>query len=334
MFQVVRARSGRVHGLSGHERWNTTAVRAFSECYPIGMSPEEPPHNGVGVLWASAAALMAGSFVIPWKLATPHGEEEDAVLVLLISAAVLNTLLVPATPRRGAQWSGDAIRLSVLLAVLTLAGNLASALSIERVSAPILSVLQRAEVLIAALVAWVLMGERPHAVFWAGAAVAGIGLVWMQGGEGTLDPWGVVYGLSSAVCFGSMLVAVRRYAADIDMVFVNAFRLWLSVGFWFLLHREIPSLEGFSPTFVVYVALAGMFGPFLSRLFSMQSSRFLEARFTALILLSVPALTVPLAWLFLGTVPAGRELEGGGLMLVGIALPVVWMLRGRVARAR
>jgi len=63
----------------------------------------------------------------------------------------------------------------------------------------------------------------------------------------------------------------------------------------------------------------------------MKSSRYLEARFTALILLSTPALSVPLAWIFLGTVPSGPELEGAALMLLGIGIPVVGMLRLRKA---
>ncbi len=272
---------------------------------------------------------MAGAFVIPWKLATPHGDESSAVLALLTSAAVLNSILVLFTKQEGARWSGAVLRLSVMLAVLTLAGNLASASAIERISAPLLSVLQRSEVLVVAIIAWGLMGERPHALFWLGSLVAGLGLVWMQGGDGQIDGLGLAYGVTSAACFGAMLVAVRHYVRGIDMVFVNAFRLWLSVGAWFAVHREVPSLDRFSGPLLFYVSLAGLFGPFLSRLFSMQSARHLEARFTALILLSSPVLSLPLAWVFLGDVPTGRELEGGVIMLLGVAIPVAGMLRMR-----
>ena len=273
---------------------------------------------------------MAGAFVVPWKLATPHGDESTAVLVLLTSAAVLNSLVVPFTKRTGAKFSPDALRLSLILAVLTLVGNLASAAAIERISAPLLSVLQRSEVLVVAIAAWFVMGERPHALFWVGSAVAAVGLVWMQGGEGRIDAIGIVYGLFSAASFGGMLVAVRRYVDGIDPIFVNAFRLWLSVLLWFVVHREIPDAAAFSGPLVFYVTLGGLFGPFLSRLFSMQSSRYLEARFTALILLSSPVLSLPLAWIFLGSVPTGRELEGGMIMLLGVAIPVVGMLREHV----
>ena len=283
----------------------------------------------MGVAWSTGAACMAASFVIPWKLATPHGDETAAVLVLLVSAATWNTLLLPFTPRTGARWSASALRLSVLLAVLTLIGNWFSAAAIERISAPLLSVLQRAEVLIVAAIAWVTLGERPHALFWIGSAFAALGLVWMQGGDGPLDELGVLFGLASSLSFGAMLVAVRRYVEGIDTVFVNSFRLWLSVLAWFVVRREIPSADEFSTPLVLYGSLAGAFGPFLSRLFTMQSSRYLEARFSALILLSTPVLSLPLAWAFLGTIPSGRELQGGGLMLLGVAIPVVGMLKRR-----
>lgn len=275
---------------------------------------------------------MAASFVIPWKLATPHGDESSAVLVLLVSAASLNTLLLPFTPRVGARWNAAAMRLAIVLAVLTLVGNWFSAAAIERISAPLLSVLQRAEVLIVAVIAWATLGERPHVLFWVGSGIAALGLLWMQGGDGPLDGVGVLLGLASSLSFGIMIVAVRRYVHGVDTVFVNTFRLWLAVLVWFLVRGEIPSADEFSGPLILYGSLAGAFGPFLSRLFTMQSSRHLEARFSALILLSTPVLSLPLAWLFLGTIPSGRELEGGALMLLGVAIPVVGRGRSKPLR--
>ena len=275
---------------------------------------------------------MAASFVIPWKLATPHGDESSAVLVLLVSAASLNTLLLPFTPRVGARWNAAAMRLAIVLAVLTLVGNWFSAAAIERISAPLLSVLQRAEVLIVAVIAWATLGERPHVLFWVGSGIAALGLLWMQGGDGPLDGVGVLLGLASSLSFGIMIVAVRRYVHGVDTVFVNTFRLWLAVLVWFLVRGEIPSADEFSGPLILYGSLAGAFGPFLSRLFTMQSSRHLEARFSALILLSTPVLSLPLAWLFLGTIPSGRELDGGALMLLGVAIPVVGRGRSKPLR--
>lgn len=299
---------------------------------PVGRVGSSLPT--VGLAWAGGAALLAGSFVVPWKLATPHGDESTAALLLLLSAAVSNSMVVPFGRGAGARWSGTALRLSLALAVLTLAGNLASAAAIERISAPLLSLLQRAEVLLVALIAWAAMGERPHRLFWVGGAVAATGLLWMSGGGGRIDSAGVVLGLVSAACFGSMLVAVRKWVHEVDPVFVNALRLWLAVAMWFVVHRRIPDPAAMSPNLVAYASLAGLLGPFGSRLFSMQSSRTIEARFTALILLSSPVFALPLSWLFLDALPSARELEGGALMLLGITIPVAGMLRRRSLELR
>ena len=59
----------------------------------------------------------------------------------------------------------------------------------------------------------------------------------------------------------------------------------------------------------------------------MQSSRYLEARFTSLILLASPVFAMPMAWLAMGEVPSAHEVEGGAVMLIGIAIPLIGMLR-------
>jgi probable blue pigment (indigoidine) exporter len=272
---------------------------------------------------------MVAAFVVPWKMATPHGDESSAVLILLTSAAILNSILLLFTRRTGRRVSSAALKLTAILAVLTLVGNFASAAAIERISAPLLSVMQRSEVLVVALMAWVVLRERPHALFWAGAAVAAAGFGYMQQGEGGLDTLGLVYGVSSAVAFGSMTVAVRHYIQGIDAVFVNALRLWASVGLWLVVQGGLPDAESFNSTQIFYVAIAALAGPFLGRLCTMQSSRYLEARFTSLILLSAPVLTVPIAWVFIGTIPTNRVLVGSAVMMAGIAIPVSRMLHER-----
>lgn len=280
----------------------------------------------IGVAWALAAAVMVAGFVVPWKMAAPHGEASSAVLILLTTAAILNTILLPFTRHAGERVTPEAIRLTAILAVLTLLGNFASAAAIERISAPLLNVMQRFEVLVVALMAWVALRERPHALFWVGAFVAAVGFVYMQGGEAELDSMGLIYGVASSVAFGAMTVAVRHYIQHVDVAFVNALRLWVSVGLWFVVQGRLPDADSFSSTQIFYVAIAAIIGPFLGRLCTMQSSRYLEARFTSLILLSSPVLSVPIAWFFIGAVPTEREFAGGAVMLAGIAIPVTLML--------
>ena len=228
---------------------------------------------------------------------------------------------------------GLAIGLALGLSMLTYAGNVASVEAIARVGGPLLSLLQRLEVVVVALGAWALLRERVDVRFWLGVAVAGLGL-WVIGGDSAAEQLraeGVAYGLASAIAFGSMNVVIRKYVSKIDAVTVNAMRLWLSVALWFIVERRIPEADSFAPALVGYAALAAFCGPLCARLSLMYSLRYLEARMVALCQLSAPLLTLIAAWLLLGHWPAERSLWGGGIMLVGIAIPIAMRVRVTLA---
>jgi drug/metabolite transporter (DMT)-like permease len=275
--------------------------------------------------WALGGAVCVAAFVVPWKLASEHGDAATNTLLLLTSAALFTSVLTAFQQRSVPWFSGFDLRIAAGLAVLTLFGNLASAHAIDLVSPALLTVVQRGEVIATALLAWFFIGERVNRRFWVGAAIAIAGLVILQ------DPFsaseartsGVLWALGSALCFGSMAVLTRRFITRIDTVSVNALRLWLSVGFWFLLNGVPGALAEVSFAQVGFVALAAFFGPFAGRLCMMNSAHFLEARITTLATLAAPPLTLLFAWMILGDLPGAREIQGGLLMLVGISIPML-----------
>jgi probable blue pigment (indigoidine) exporter len=290
-----------------------------------------------GLLWASASALGSAAFMIPWKLATRHGDPKDLVFVLLASAAVLNTLALPLSRETPVhRWSRTAWWVSVALAVLTLLGNEASATAIARISGPLLSVLQRFEVLIVAVLAWLVLDERPSLGFWAGAAIASLGVALTQGGGATAaHASGIANAVLAASAFAGMAVLTRRFIVDIEPVGVNAVRLWLSLLCWMAAHGEVPAISGYSAELVAFGALAALFGPFLGRLFFMFALRHVEARIAALCVLLAPVATLGLSWSILGDVPTATETVGGAVILMGIAIPVLGSQRRRLsARTR
>lgn len=287
----------------------------------------------VGVAWACASALGSAAFVIPWKVAARHGESKDMVLVLLTSAAILNSLFLPLRKGTGRRWSGTAWAVAIVLGLLGLFGNEASAASIRRISGPLLSVLQRVEVPIVGALAWLLLAERPTLGFWVGALLASLGVVLIQGtGLGPAHAAGVGFALLAAGCFAGMAVVTRRFIDDIEPVGVNAMRLWLSVLCWLALYRELP-IERLSLELVLWASLAALFGPFLGRLFLMFALRHVEARIAALCILLAPVATLGLSWLLLGDMPTATETLGGAVVLAGIAMPFLEPTRWR-ARAR
>ncbi len=150
-----------------------------------------------GIAWALGAMLGAASFVIPWKLAAGNGETTTNALVLLVAAAGFNTLLAayrkPTWPRFGRL----ELAVAALLAALTLLGNLASANAIELISPAMLTVMQRSEVIIVALLAWPIIGERIDRRFWIGTAIATAGLLLLHDplASGTLHASGMAWAL-------------------------------------------------------------------------------------------------------------------------------------------
>lgn len=297
-----------------------------------------------GLAWASAAAVGIAFFVIPWKLANELGTPSHSALILLSVAAVLNTGLGlgqrlsyvlagrPAALTPGGRSRHGIGRLDIgvglLLAGFTLFGNLASAWAIQDLSPALLNVLLRSEVILVAVFAWILLGERVEWLFWLGAAIAAVGLVVLQGpigsptGEIGALAAGTGMAIAAALCFSALTVVTRHYIARIDLVAVNALRLWFAVLLWFLLNGW-PDVAQIPLAQIGYVSLSAIAGPFLGRLCMMMSARYVEARVSVLANLSAPVLTLGMAFVLLGDWPAPNELIGGAIMMAGIALPLM-----------
>lgn len=293
-----------------------------------------PPHladRRRGLAWAFAAALGSAVYVIPWKLANEAGDPAHSVLVLMSAAALANSALAV-----GHRVAVGGIRLqslsldfavASLLAVFTLLGNLASAYAAQDLSPALLNLLMRAEVMLVAVVAWLLLGEHAPRRFWLGATIAMVGLFVLQersegAHEGAFLGAGTAMALAAAGCFSALAVTTRHFIHRIDPVLVNALRLWIAVAFWFPFHAwprpgEMPTRQ------IVWAVAAAMMGPFVSRLCMMFSARDVEARTTTLANLTSPLMTLPLGWLLLSDLPSSHQLLGGALMLAGIAIPLL-----------
>jgi len=286
------------------------------------------------VIAALFSAWCSAAFLIPWKLATRHGDPDLVVLCLLVFAAAFSTVTALFDRSnlgllRG--HLGPTLKLALLMSMFTLAGNWASAESVHRVSGALLAVLQRCELIAVALLGVALLGERVRISFWIGAAVAVGGLVVLQDHDPTthanFDSAGVFYGLASATFFGTMIVMQRRYREGVHLMPLNAMRLWFGVVLWFVVYRRVPASAELTAPLLTYTASAAFFGPFLSRVGTLISARHVAASVTVFVGLWTPIFTLILAWLWLGDVPAQHELIGGAVMLTGIAIPAVATLR-------
>ncbi|CAN0070231.1 unnamed protein product [Discosporangium mesarthrocarpum] len=283
----------------------------------------------VGLSWALASAVGSAVMAIPWKLANEVGSAAHSVFVLLLVAALGNTLLSVGQrlqgPTRGARIRGIDLGVAIGLAGFTLAGNHLAAMAVQEMSPSMMNLLLRSELPLTALAAWVFLGERVEGRFWIGTAIAAAGLLLLQGtptGEvGALRLGALGLAVAAAACFGALAVVTRAFIHRIDVVGVNAIRLWIAVGLWFVFN-DPDGLARIPESQWRYATLAAIAGPFLARLMLMNSARTIEARLTSLIMLLSPVLTLAPAYLLLDDWPTDRQLVGGAIMLVGIAWPL------------
>ncbi|MFK7897332.1 MAG: DMT family transporter [Myxococcota bacterium] len=305
-------------------------------------SEEKAERHRLGMRWAFASAIGVAFMVIPWKMATHAGEPGVAVLLLLGVAAAANSLLAIGQKLTG-RISGASVRridlaVAALLAIFTLLGNHASALAAVELSPAVLNVLLRTDILFVALLGALLLGEKVDRPFWVGAAIAALGLVVSQGmpsevalgesgvGESPKLSSMVMSGTGIAIlaagAFSGLSIVTRYFVHRINLVAVNAIRLWMAVLLWLLLN-EWPLWSSIPTKQIGYAAVAAIAGPFLGRLCLMMSARYLEARVTTLVQLTAPALTLVLAFVMMGEWPSARELVGGLIIIAGVAVPLL-----------
>jgi drug/metabolite transporter (DMT)-like permease len=285
----------------------------------------------VGLAHSLLGALCSAVYLFPYKRAGSLSSPQVVAYALLIVAAVSNSGLYlwqrRSRPRaaldRRTFWVASA-----LLSLLTISGNVCGAQAVARLAPAVLSVLLRTEIVFVGVFAALLVHERLTLPLVAGALVALGGLLVMRwplafDGAGA----GALWALGAAASFGMMQVLTRRVIGRISPIAVNACRLWLAVGMLTLVPGMLAGALGEEREFWQFVALAGLFGPFLGRLFIMYSLRELRAAHSALLLLLAPVLAFAIGFVFQGSVPSGLELGGGLIILAGVALPSLAVLR-------
>lgn len=297
----------------------------------------------LGLAHSLLGALCSAIYLFPYKRAGALSSPDVVAYALLIVAAVSTTALYlwqrnigqkdlrarPPLDRR-TFWLT-----SVLLSLLTITGNFCGAHAVTRLEPAITSVLLRTEIVFVGVFAALLVNERLTLPLVAGAALALAGVLVMRwplrfDGAGA----GALWALGAAASFGMMQVLTRRVIGRISPVAVNACRLWLAIGVLTLMPGLVRSALGEGRDFWWFVALAGLFGPFLGRLFIMYSLRELSAAHSALLLLLAPVLAFAIGFVIQRSVPSGLELAGGVVILAGVALPSLAGLHDRAASAR
>ena len=197
--------------------------------------------------------------------------------------------------------------------------------SIEAVGAGLATVLGNLQVVLVALVAWALLGERPGRSLLAAIPVAVVGIVLISGilEEGAFgdDPvLGVVFGALTALAYTAFLLILRRGNADLRRPAGPLFdatataTVVAAAGGWAL--GTLDPVPGWpAQGWLVVLALTAQVAGWL--LISIGLPR-LPAAITSVLLTIQPVGAVLLAMVLLDESPSPLQLLGVALVLAGV----------------
>jgi drug/metabolite transporter (DMT)-like permease len=237
--------------------------------------------------------------------------------------------------RRFGPMSGRAIRLSLLAGAFFSVDLLTWHHAIEYVGAGLATVLGNLQVVVVALAAWLLFGERPRRSVLVALPVMLLGVVLMSGVIGTgaygaNPPLGVAIGLMTAFAYAGYLLTVRRASADHraagPVAFATLSTAVCATAFGWLLGTldVVPSWPAHAH--LLALGFTSQFAGYLLIQFSLPR---LPAVLTSVILLVQPVTTVALAGILLGEAPSAEQLAGVALVIGGIAIASVPLRRAR-----
>jgi drug/metabolite transporter (DMT)-like permease len=209
--------------------------------------------------------------------------------------------------------------------------------TIEYVGAGLATVLGNMQVVLVAIAAWLLLGERPstRTLLALPVVVAGVALIagiFTHQAYGADPPLGVFLGILTAVCYAGYLIVIRQVnkgrAAEPVLIgtastVVVALVVGLSVGSIDL----VPSYPSH-----LWLLLLGVSAQSLGYLLISISLPRLPAVVTSIILLAQPVISVFLSMLIVNETPSPEQLVGVSFVIGGIALATIPLTRLRRLR--
>jgi drug/metabolite transporter (DMT)-like permease len=230
--------------------------------------------------------------------------------------------------RRAGPLPAAGVRLAIVAGVFFAADLIFWHHSIEAVGAGLATVLGNLQVVIVAVVAWALFGERPSRRTLVALPVILGGVVLIAGviGTGTYGanpPLGVLLGVLTALAYAGYLIVIRhvgrRWVAEpVTISTASTAVVAAVVGFLLGTFDPLPSWPAHG-----WLALLGITAQSAGYLFISLSLPRLPAVVTSVILLAQPVIAVFLAMILLAEAPSLAQLAGVGMVIGGIALASV-----------
>ena len=208
--------------------------------------------------------------------------------------------------------------------------------AVDQVGAGLATVLGNLQVIVVALVAWLLFGERPPRSVLLGLPIVLGGVVLISGvvGTGAYGPnpaLGTILGIITALSYAGYLLVIRRGSTDLrrpagPVAISTASTAIVAIAFGLAVGRfdPVPSWPSHG-----WLALVGITSQSIGYLIISISLPRLPAALTSIILLAQPVATVFLARVLLDETPSIAQLSGVALVIAGIAVATVPVSRIR-----
>jgi drug/metabolite transporter (DMT)-like permease len=197
--------------------------------------------------------------------------------------------------------------------------------AIGAVGAGLATVLGNMQVIVVAVVAWILFGERPSRGTGLAIPIMIVGLVLISGvvgsgAYGANPPLGVVLGLLTALCYAGYLVItrhgnrdLRRPASVLFWASASTAAIAAVVGTAFGEFDPVPTWPAHG--WLLLLAITSQVAGYMLISFSLPR---LPAVLTSLILMVQPVTTVALSAVLLGEDPSSFQLAGVGFVVAGL----------------
>jgi drug/metabolite transporter (DMT)-like permease len=269
-----------------------------------------------------------------YKLA--HVTPETATAFRCLYGLPILSLVGWVEHRRYGPLPSRAVWLAVLAGVFFAGDLLAWHHAVDQVGAGLATVLGNLQVIVVALVAWLLFGERPPRSVLLGLPIVLSGVVLISGvvGAGAYGPnpaVGTILGIVTALSYAGYLLVIRRGSNDLrrpagPVAISTASTALVAIVFGLAIGRldPVPSWPSHG-----WLALVGITSQSIGYLIISISLPRLPAALTSIILLAQPVATVFLARVLLDETPSPEQLLGVGLVIAGIAVATVPVRRLR-----
>jgi drug/metabolite transporter (DMT)-like permease len=202
--------------------------------------------------------------------------------------------------------------------------------AIDLVGAGLATVLGNTQVVLVGLLAWALLGERPHRSSIAAIPIVGIGVVLIsgaleQGAYGSNPRLGAVYGVLTGIAYAGFLLVLRQGSKDLRRPAGPLFTATLSSAiFCSAIGMVIGDLD-LTPSLSAtgWIILLAISSQVLGWLLISSALPRLPAVVTSILLTLQPVLSVIFAALIIDESPSKLQLAGAGCILAGLIVATV-----------